>query len=108
MPKTEAVVKMEQSGMVSRKKHFLNSEAGVSAFREVAASLNDPEWRCGASLKSGYQVTGCSTGFWSIRTGSFILLIRTISYRKQIGDLWFRLGVRFFPSGTAILVFQCP
>ena len=52
MPKTEAVVKMEQSGMVSRKKHFLNSEAGVSAFREVAGSLSDPECRCGASLKS--------------------------------------------------------
>lgn len=40
MPKTEAIVKMEQSGMVSRKKYFLNSDAGVSAFREVAGSLS--------------------------------------------------------------------
>ena len=71
MLKTEAIVKMEQSGMVSRKIYFLNSEAGVSAFREVAGSLSEPEWRCGASLKSGYQVTSCSTGFWRMRTGFF-------------------------------------
>ena len=43
MPKTEAIVKMEQSEMVSRKKRFLNSEVGVSALREVAGSLSDPE-----------------------------------------------------------------
>ena len=68
-----------------KEERFLNSEVGVSAFREVAGSLSDPECRCGTSLKSGYQITSCSTGFWRIRTGSFILLIRTVSYGKQIG-----------------------
>lgn len=84
MPKTEAIVKMEQSEMVSGRNVSWTLEVGMSALREVEESLSDPECWCGANIKSEYQITSCSTGFWRIRTGSFILLIRTISYRKKM------------------------